>query len=152
MLIEFKQEFLSQVEEECQELIRLHWEEIALNKGKIKLNPDWESYYEAEKQNKFKVFTARSSGTLIGYFAVFIGSNPHYKDHLFAANDVIYLHKDFRKGMTGVKLIKFAEACLKQDGVSVLSINTKTHQPFDLILSRLGFNLIERVYSKYLGE
>jgi hypothetical protein len=152
VLIEFKQEFLSQVEEECQELIRLHWEEIALNKGKIKLNPDWESYYEAEKQNKFKVFTARSSGTLIGYFAVFIGSNPHYKDHLFAANDVIYLHKDFRKGMTGVKLIKFAEACLKQDGVSVLSINTKTHQPFDLILSRLGFNLIERVYSKYLGE
>ncbi len=152
MLIEFKQEFLSQVEEECQELIRLHWEEIALNKGKIKLNPDWESYYEAEKQNKFKVFTARSSGTLVGYFAVFIGSNPHYKDHLFAANDVIYLHKDFRKGMTGVKLIKFAEACLKQDGVSVLSINTKTHQPFDLILSRLGFNLIERVYSKYLGE
>jgi hypothetical protein len=152
VLIEFKQEFLSQVEEECQELIRLHWEEIALNKGKIKLNPDWESYYEAEKQNKFKVFTARSSGTLVGYFAVFIGSNPHYKDHLFAANDVIYLHKDFRKGMTGVKLIKFAEACLKQDGVSVLSINTKTHQPFDLILSRLGFNLIERVYSKYLGE
>jgi GNAT superfamily N-acetyltransferase len=152
VLIEFKQEFLSQVEEECQELIRLHWEEIALNKAKIRLNPDWESYYEAEKQGKFKVFTARLSGTLVGYFAVFIGSNPHYKDHLFAANDVIYLHKDFRKGMTGVKLIKFAEACLKQDGVSVLSINTKTHQPFDPILSRLGFNLIERVYSKYLGE
>lgn len=152
MVSEFKQEFLCQVEEECQELINLHWEEIALNKNKIKLNPDWEAYYEAEQQGKFKVFTARDSGKLVGYFAVFISTNPHYKDHLFASNDVIYLHKDFRKGFTGVKLIKFAEKCLKEDGVSVLSINTKVHQPFDAILSRLGFGLIERVYSKYLGD
>lgn len=152
MVIKFKQEFLSQVESECQELIKLHWEEIALNKSKIKLNPDWEAYYKAEESGNFKVFTARSNEELVGYFAVFIGSNPHYKDHLFATNDVIYLHKDHRKGLTGIKLIKFAEGCLKEDGVSVLSINTKVHQPFDPILSRLGFGLIERVYSKYLGE
>jgi len=150
--VEFQQEFLSQVEAECQELIKLHWEEIALNKAKIKLNPDWEAYYKAEESGNFSVFTARSEGKLIGYFAVFIGSNPHYKDHLFATNDVIYLHRDFRKGLTGVKLIRFAEKCLKEDGVSVLSINTKVHQPFDVIMKRLGFNLIERVYSKYLGE
>jgi len=150
--INFQQEFVQQFEKDCQELLRLHWEEIALNKGKIKLNPDWSSYYSCEEKGSLKIFTARDSGKLVGYFVVFIGYNPHYKDHLFATNDVIYLHSDFRKGLTGVKLIRFAEKCLKEDGVSVLSINTKVHQPFDIIMKRLKFNLIERVYSKYLGE
>jgi hypothetical protein len=54
--------------------------------------------------------------------------------------------------MTGIKLIKFAEKCLSEDGVSVMTINTKIHKPFDLILERLGFKCIERVYSKYLGR
>jgi len=36
--------------------------------------------------------------------------------------------------------------------VSVLNINTKTHKPFDSLMEYLGFNLIERVYSKYIGD
>jgi len=60
------------------------------------------------------------------------------------------MHKDYRKGFAGIKLIKFAKKCLTEDGVSVLTINTKVHQPFDKVLERLGFNLIERTYSSYL--
>ena len=151
MPLKYQQEFLSQVQTECQSLIELHWEEIALNKDKIKLNPDWEAYYSLEDQGKLKIFTARDGNKLVGYFVVLLGNNIHYKDHLFASNDVIYLHKDYRKGFAGIRLIKFAEACLKEDGVSVLIINTKVHQPFDKILDRIGFNLTERAYSKYLG-
>jgi GNAT superfamily N-acetyltransferase len=100
---------------------------------------------------KLRIFTARNKGTLVGYFVVIVNSNLHYKDHLFAANDIIYLHKDYRKGFTGIKLIKFAEGCLREDGVSVFAINTKVHQPFDVVLERLDFNMVEHVYSKYLG-
>tara|TARA_R110001592_G_scaffold185146_1_gene429093 strand:+ start:1018 stop:1479 length:462 start_codon:yes stop_codon:yes gene_type:complete len=150
-MLKYQQEFLSQVQVDCQSLIELHWEEIALNKDNIKLNPDWDSYHSLEGQGKLKIFTARDGNTLVGYFVVIVGNNIHYKDHLFASNDIIYLHKDFRKGFAGVRLIKFAEACLKEDGVSVLTINTKIHQPFDKVLERLRFKPIERVYSKYLG-
>jgi GNAT superfamily N-acetyltransferase len=150
--IKYQQEFLTKVRHECQGLIEAHWEDIALNKDKIKLNPDWNAYFTLEKEGKLKLFTARDGEKLVGYFVVIVGVNLHYKDHVFASNDVIYLHKDYRKGFTGSKLIKFAEGCLKQDGVSVLTINTKIHQPFDAVLSRLGFKAIERVYSKYLGE
>jgi GNAT superfamily N-acetyltransferase len=150
--IKYQQEFLTKVQHECQELIEAHWEDIALNKDKIKLNPDWDAYFALEKEGKLKLFTVRGADKLVGYFVVIVGVNLHYKDHVFASNDVIYLHKDYRKGFTGSKLIKFAEECLKQDGVSVLTINTKIHQPFDAVLSRLGFKAIERVYSKYLGE
>ena len=151
-MIKYQQEFLDTCEKDCQELIRLHWEEIAVNKDKIKLNPDWETYRTLENSDKLKIFTARVKEELVGYFVVITGSNLHYKDHVFAVNDILYLKKEYRKGRTGIKLIKFAEEYLRDDGVSVLNINTKVHKPFDVLMEHMGFGLIERVYSKYIGD
>lgn len=151
-MITYQQEFLATARPDAQKLLEAHWEEIALNKGKIALNPDWEAYEALEGSGKLKIFTARDDDRLIGYFVVIVGVNLHYKDHVFAVNDILYLDKEYRKGRTGLKLIKFAEKCLKEDGVSVLSINTKVHKPFDSLMEYMGFNLIERVYSKYIGD
>ena len=151
MPLKYQQEFLATVKTDIQYLIELHWSEIALNQDNIKLNPDWDAYHNLEDQGKLKIFTARDGDKLVGYFVVLLGNNIHYKVHLFASNDVIYLHKDYRKGFAGIRLIKFAETYLKEDGVSMIIINTKVHQPFDKILNRIGFNLTERAYSKYLG-
>jgi len=151
-MIKYQQEFLDTCEKDCQELIRLHWEEIAVNKDKIKLNPDWDAYHALEQNQRLKIFTARSEEELVGYFVVITGSNLHYKDHVFAVNDILYLKKEYRKGRTGIKLIKFAEKYLKDDGVSVLNINTKVHKPFDVLMEHMGFGLVERVYSKYIGD
>lgn len=151
-MIKYQQEFLVTAKPDAQELLEDHWEEIALNKGKIALNPDWEAYEDLETAGKLKIFTARDDDRMIGYFVVLVGPNLHYKDHIFAVNDILYLDKNYRKGRTGIKLIKFAEQCLKEDGASVLNINTKTHKPFDSLMEYLGFNLIERVYSKYIGD
>jgi GNAT superfamily N-acetyltransferase len=151
-MIKYQQEFLDTCEKDCQELIRLHWEEIAVNKDKIKLNPDWDTYRTLENSDKLKIFTARVKEELVGYFVVITGSNLHYKDHVFAVNDILYLKKEYRKGRTGIKLIKFAEKYLRDDGVSVLNINTKVHKPFDVLMEHMGFGLVERVYSKYIGD
>ena len=151
-MITYQQEFLATARPDAHKLLEAHWEEIALNKGKIALNPDWEAYEALEGSGKLKIFTARDDDRLIGYFVVIVGINLHYKDHVFAVNDILYLDKEHRKGRTGLKLIKFAEKCLKEDGVSVLSINTKVHKPFDSLMEYMGFNLIERVYSKYIGD
>lgn len=150
--MKYQQEFLPTVENDIRPLIQKHWEDIALNKDKIKLNPDWDAYYVLEQAGVLKIFTAREGDKLVGYFVVIIQYNMHYKDHLFASNDIIFLHPDYRKGRTGIKLIQFAEKCLKEDGVSVLTINTKVHKPFDKLMEFLGFGLIERVYSKYIGK
>lgn len=152
MTIKYQQEFLATVKDEIVPLLNSHWEEIALNKDKIKLNPDWDAYDNLEQVDKLKIFTARDGNKLVGYFVVIVGVNIHYKDHLFASNDIIYLSPEHRKGFTGIRLIKFAEKCLKQDGISVLTINTKVHQPFDRLMDFLKFRKIERVYSKYLGD
>lgn len=148
----FQQEFLDTSANEAKELLELHWNEIAVNRDKIKLNPDWDAYFDLERKGKLRIFTARENGRLIGYFVVIVGVNLHYKDHVFAVNDILYLHSSWRKGLTGVKLIKFAEKCLQLEGVSVMSINTKTHRPFDSLMSYLKYDLVERVYQKYIGD
>lgn len=148
--MKFGHENLTNVKDEILPLLDDHWEEIALNKDVIKLNPDCEAYAAYDSINALRVYTARDEGKLVGYFVVLVTRSLHYKDHLFAINDIIFLKKEVRLGMTGVKLIKYAVKCLEEEGVSKIMINTKIHQPFDAVLERLNFKCIERVYSKCL--
>ena len=148
----YGREDFNKVRGEVDELFYKHWEEIALNKDKIKLNPDW-SYYEAlNAAGILGVYTVRKDERLVGYFIVVAKQHPHYKDHIFAVNDIIYIDPDYRKGLVGYKLIKFVEAELKEMGVCVFAVNTKVHKPFDAVLERLGFENTERLYTKYIGE
>ncbi len=151
-MITFAEESLANVKEEIQPLIEMHWEQVALNQGKIKLNPDWEEYARLYFNGALKIYTARDDCELVGYFVVTVSRSAHYKDHIFAICDVIFVKPDKRAGMTGYKLIKYAQNSLKKNGVSLLNINTKVHVPFDKLLQRMGFNLIERIYSKYIGS
>lgn len=147
-MISYKQEFIKDVKSECIPLIEKHWEEIALYQDTIKLSPDWDAYQQLEDSGNLKIFTARDESKLVGYYVVIVRSHIHYSDHLFAANDVIYLSKEYRSGNVAAKMIKFVEKCLKEDGVSVMIINSKTHAPFDILLKRLGFSHVENLFSK----
>lgn len=148
--MEFALENLANVRREIEPLLQKHYDEIALNKDIIKLNPDWEGYSRLDAINALRVYTARKDGKLVGYFVVIVSKSLHYRDHLFANNDIIFLAKSARRGLTGMKLIKYAVEALRAEGITKLHINTKAHQPFDPILERMGFEEIERVYSLVL--
>ena len=149
--MKFAIENLAKVRREIEPLLMEHWNEIASNKDIIKLNPDWREYARLDELNALRIYTARKDGELMGYFVIMVSRSLHYKDHLFANNDIVFLTKPARKGLTGLKLVKFAMESLKAEGITKLHINTKTHQPFDPIMERLGFEEIETVFSKVLG-
>jgi GNAT superfamily N-acetyltransferase len=148
--MDFALENLAKVRREIEPLLEEHWKEIALNKEIIKLNPDWRAYAELDRINALRIYTARKEGKLMGYFVILVSRSLHYKDHLFANNDIVFLRKSARRGLTGLKLVKFAVESLQAEGVTKLHVNTKTHQPFDPIMERLGFEEIETVFSKVL--
>ncbi len=148
--MDFALENIANVRREIEPLLEQHYKEIALNKDIIKLNPDWRGYAQLDAINGLRIYTARKDGKLMGYFVVVVSRSLHYRDHLFANNDVIFLTKAARKGLTGLKLIKYAIESLKAEGVTKLHVNTKMHQPFDPIMERLGFEEIETVFSKVL--
>jgi len=151
-MITVQLESMTNVKKDIKPLLNEHWELVALNQGKIKLNPDYEEYARLDAAGVLKCFTARNNGALVGYFILLISNSIHYSDHLFAVNDVIFVKPDSRAGATVYKLIKYAEDYCEKMGVSVLTLNTKVHLPFDKLMVHMGFNLIERIYSKYLGK
>ena len=151
-MMKIQLEAMTNVKKDIEPLLEEHWELVALNQGKIKLNPDYEEYARLDAAGVLKCFTARKDGALVGYFILMVSKSIHYSDHLFAVNDVIFVKPDSRAGATGYKLIKYAEEYCKEIGVSVLTLNTKVHIPFDKLMVHMGFDLIERVYSKFLGK
>lgn len=151
-MMKIAHESLLNVKAELIPLLDKRWELVALNQGEIKLNPNWKEYANLDAAGILRIFTARDDGKLVGYFVLMLSESIHYQDHLFATNDVIFVLPDSRAGATGYKLVKFAEEYCREAGVSLMMINTKVHIPFDSLMIGMGFDLIERIYSKFLGK
>lgn len=151
-MITYQEEELKDCLDEMKPLLEDHWKEIALNKEKVKLNPDYDKYLEADEKGLLHVLTARDNDKLIGYFISFVQMHIHYKDHLFAVNDILFIDKNYRKGSTGYKMFKKAEESLKEIGVDVLVIHSKVNNDFKPIMDKLNFERVEYIYSKFIGE
>lgn len=138
--------------DEIKPILERHWEEIANNKNKIPFKPDYDKYKQLDDTGVLHIATARSNGVLIGYCISFIVPHIHYSENLFASMDVLYLDKEHRGKMTGIRLIAFAENDLRKKDVSVFTFHIKTNHDIGPIMERLGFNKIEYIYSKYIRE
>lgn len=137
--IQFKIEPVLSVRSEMETLLLDHYEELTLNKSVVKLNPDWEEYNRLEISNKFTLITVRLETNLIGYIAFFIKPHIHYKDLIVASNDVLYLKKEYRLGMTGVRMLKYAEQTVKELGADKITWHVKHSSDFRPILHRMGY-------------
>lgn len=150
MPLKYQQEFLTTIKQDAEDLLKKDYEEIEHNKELHKLNPDWEIYNILEEQNSLMIFTCRDELKLVGYFVVISTPNLHSKGSILAVADVIFLDKDYRRGLAGYKLFKFAEDCVRKDGFKTLHVTTTEMNPIDPLMSRLGYSKIETKYEKVL--
>jgi len=150
-MITYQEESAQDCLEEIKPLIEMHWEEIALYKDKIKLNPDFDKYLLLDSMGMLHILTARDDDKLIGYFISFIQPSMHYKESVFATNDILYIDPTYRKGSVGYKLFKKAEKSLKEIGVDVIIIHAKVNNDFKPLMDKLGYERIEYNYSKHVG-
>ena len=105
-MIKYTDETFAELKDDFGALIEEHWEEVARNQHDIKLNPDYDQYYNLEANGNLHCIAVRDDGDLIGYAISIIGRSLHYKDHLFAINDAIYIHPEYRRGRVGYTLVK----------------------------------------------
>lgn len=150
MPIVYKQESLVTVRKDVVDLARADWEEINHDDDAYPFDPDWDLYSLLEDNGSLLIFTARLDDVLVGYFSVVKSPSLHSKGKFVLCNDVIYLHKDHRKGRTGIGLFKFVEDCLKGDGYSNLQILYSQKYDISPLLSRLGYRHIESKHEKRL--
>lgn len=151
-MIGYNVETLAQCLEEMKPLLEEHYSEIAMYKDKIELNPDYDTYFALEENGHLHIVTVRDEGKLIGYYVSYIHKNMHYQDHLFAVNDVLFLHPDYRGGTVAYRMIRYAEEQLKALGVSVIMLHMKVAYPFEELCQALGMDKAEYVYTKFLGD
>lgn len=138
--------------EELYPLLEKHYEEVAVFQEYIKLNPDQEFYQMAQDTGRLHILTVRDQGKLIGYTVTMVSKNPHYSDHVYAVNDVVYVDPEYRGGEVAPEMISKLEEIMEEKGVSVMTFHMKTFKPFQSLMYMMGFEDTERVYYKYIGQ
>lgn len=149
--MQYQEERTSEVWDEAWPLLIEHFEEISANQD-IALNPDIEKYNNLDDLGMLRCYTARDNGQLVGYALFLVHQNMHYAQSKQAQQDVIFLQKDARKGLTGYKLIRFAEDMLRGENVQIVYHHVKAMHNFGKILERQGYKLVDLIYSKRLDK
>ena len=150
-MITFQVESFKETLPEFEYLLPIHYEELALNKDKVPLMPQWDIYFGREDAGELLFVTARSEGIIIGYFIGFIAPGLHYKTCLTCQLDIFYIHKDFRNGRIGIKLFKFVETELRRRGVMRWFVGSKLHADASSLFKYLKFEPVEVYYTKWIG-
>lgn len=149
-MIKFNTEKVLYIKEELKSLLDKHYEELTLDKDVVKLDPIWSLYGELEEKNQFFLFTVRDEDVLVGYSAFFMKPHIHYKDLMVATNDVIFLKKEYRLGITGIKLLKYSEQKIKELGAKKITWHVKYLNDFRPILHRMGYSDEDVIVGKIL--
>jgi GNAT superfamily N-acetyltransferase len=149
--VKYSRELFGDVIDEVMPLLEAHWREISANLD-IPLDVDKAGYLALENAGMLRVFTARSEGRvsnpIVGYAVYFIKYNLHYKSSLQALQDVLFVHPDHRG--SGGKLIMWADAQLRDEGVQVVYHHIKAAHNFGPVLERIGYKLVDLIYQRRL--
>lgn len=138
-----------------EDLIAFNWDEVSSGLDFPPLDIDWPAYLMQERAGFYRGVSARKSTKLIGYNGYFIRPPLRHKSSLWAINDALYLDKDARAGLLGLKLLTESHKLLKTAGVKWVSQtdmaveNSTTAKPrasFGDLLTRIGYRPMGRSY------
>ena len=132
--------------EEVKPLLTKHWEEIALDKGHVPLDPQYEVYLARDRAGEVMAVTARKDGALVGYFVGFVAPGLHYRTCLTCIGDIFYILPEHRGDGAGIYLFKAVEAECKRRGVQRMFAGSKLHKDVAFLFDKLGYAEVERTY------
>ena len=138
--------------EQLKRVIPLHYEELAMNKDKVPLQPRWNLYAQQEANGELFFVALRDAGEMVGYFIGFVAPGLHYETCLTCIQDIFYVKPDGRGAAAGNLLFDFVESELKRRGVQRIIANSKNHFPASWLFDRRGYDPIETIHSKWIGD
>jgi len=104
--------------DELKQIIPMHYEELALNKDKVPLSPQWDIYQARDSLGEVLFMVMRENGEMVGYFIGFIAPGLHYSTCLTCIMDIFYIKPEKRgAALPGVRLFRAVEEELKRRGV-----------------------------------
>jgi L-amino acid N-acyltransferase YncA len=136
-------------------LLRAHWDELAVHKDQMRLDPDFDRIVQLDEAGLFRIWAARDEGQLVGYLAFFVQPHLHYRSTLTAVEDLFLLAKPYRRGLTGYRMFTTAIDALRELGVKRVICHSKVHFEterggLDKFFQRLGFIHTDNFWSRML--
>ncbi len=141
--------FMAQVEE-LKPLLPLHWEELAIFKDRMPLDPQWNVYATLEAAGQLLYVPLRNTGSLIGYFIGVITPGLHYRQTLTCKMDICFIVREHR-GRAGTLLFDAVKAELLRRGVKLWWVGSKDHHPIEGFYEAFGFERQETYFTMWLG-
>jgi GNAT superfamily N-acetyltransferase len=133
------------------ELAKLHWEEVEMHRHELGFVPDWARMAAWEDEGRFVGFTVRHTKRVVGYMAFHLTDGYHTTKRV-ATEDGLYLLPAHRRGLTAVRLIRYAEQALRQLGAGEIHVITKAGTTADRLMDRLGYPAVSNLHIKVLGD
>lgn len=137
---------------EMQPMLPRHWEELALDKESVPLDPNWQRYRELDATGSLSMVTVRENGALRGYAIMFVTPGLHYRTCLEARMDIFWLAPEVRGRMGSVRLFRAVEKEMRRRGVRRVYLGSKLHKDVGRLYTALGYHPVECWYSKMLLE
>lgn len=132
-------------------LLPLHWEELALYKDRMPLDPDYAWYLRTEEEGRLLLVTLRADGEPVGYFVGTLGASPHYRSTPACKMDILYVHPDHRGASAGLLLLRTIRRELKRRGIKIWWMGSKNHKSIERLFERYGFDRAETHFSMWIG-
>lgn len=137
-------------EENCNDLFKEHYEEIALNKSVMKLLPNWEKYFALEQSGMIMCLGAFLGEECIGYSINFFTNHMHYKEMFYMQNDLLFVAEEHRNTRVGLDLIRETEKQAFARGAEMMLWHAKENTNLSNLMPRLGYAVQDIIYSKVL--
>jgi hypothetical protein len=138
--------------EELKPLLPVHWADLALDKDRVPLDPQYDIYFHREANGELLFVTLRKDGALIGYFIAFIALGLHYKTCLTGTMDIFYIAPEHRGGTGALRMFRFALRELNRRGVQRVFFGSKLHKDVQRLFASLGLRPVEVYYSAMLED
>jgi len=150
-MITFAVEDWFSVKDEMSHLWPDHWQEVAVNKDAIQLDPDFDTYATFANSGMLHIVVARKEGEIVGYHFSVVRPHLHYRRSLSAFTDIYYLAPKHRTGRTPLRLFQFVEQTLKARGVQKMFTGTKLSLDAGPLFEHMGWTETERLFVKMIG-
>lgn len=137
--------------EEMKPLFPAHWEELALNRDKVPLDPQYGIYLARDANGELVFVTLRRDGELLGYFVGFLAPGLHYQTCLTLTMDIFWTHPDIRGGTAGLRLFRTVEKEARRRGAHRVFYGSKMHKDASRLFAAIGCEPVETYYSKWIG-
>jgi len=129
-----------------------HWQEAGVDPKRYAFKPSVRTYLRLLRDEKLHLVLARCEERIVGYFVGLIAHHLHAGSTLACHADHFYLEPTARRGLEGLRLVRFAEQSLRDRGVKVVMAGVPKRGEVWRLMKWMGWDEHEVVYAKHLGD